>query len=618
MTSPERRRFSGRERNALYLAANGLCECPGCEACGPGPCGRPLEPGWNADHAHPYSRHGETDMINGQAMCPPCNRKKGATVLRDWQQQAKEQFLASGKRDFLVSATPGAGKTRFALDLARDLVNAGEVQRIAIVVPTDPLRTQWSSQGDAFGLPLVPVDEAADYDKRGYAGCVVTYQQLQYGALNMKRATRVPTLVILDEIHHAGESRSWGDALEEAFEHAKYRLALTGTPWRRDKRFPIPFVAYDKDGKVQVDKAYEYGEAVADGVCRAVEFHAYDGEANWKDPALPEPLVSLALTEVGKDDTGIALSTVFGFDSPWILTLLEKGAEALDTMRLEVPDAAGLVVADNQNLAECYAAELERITREKPALAVSNNPEAKGVIDAFRAKGATQRWIVAVRMVSEGVDIPRLGVGIYATRARTPLLFRQIVGRFVRTRTDFDPNSLMFIPAVREFADLARDIEEELRHQLEEETKRELAARDEQLPFEMRESLSASEAKFDRAIFKGDEVTPGEMDAARAECRRYGIPETAAAAVARMLRERGQSVPVLAAEVSPGPARHQRERLLRKQVETHCRRLAYKAGIPNKQVAVDLMKAGFPSRDKATVEELAEMEQTLLKWLSQV
>ena len=532
----ERRRFNGSERSALYLAADGRCQCQGCKACGPGPCERLLERGWHADHMHPYSLGGPTDVTNGQAFCPQCNQEKGAGVLRDWQQDAKEKFLASGKQDFLVSATPGAGKTRFALDLARDLVSAGQVERVVVVVPSDTLRKQWADLGDDYGLPLVPVDEAADYDKRGYRGCVVTYQQIQYGALNLKRATRVPTLAIIDEIHHAGESRSWGDALKTALEKATYRLALTGTPWRRDKRFPIPFVTYGSDGKVEVDKAYEYGEAVADGVCRSIEFHAYDGNANWKDPALREPLVSCDLTQVGKEDTGIALDTVFAPHSPWILTLLAKGAKALDEHRGEVPDGGGLVIADNQDLARHYATELERITGEKPALAISDDPNSKAVINSFR--DSSQRWIVAVRMVSEGVDIPRLAVGIYATKARTPLLFRQIVGRFVRTRTDADPNSLLFIPAVAEFVALAREIEEELRHKLEEETDRE-GGEGGQQPFEFREALTASEATLDRAIFKGDDLRPDELAAAEAECRRFGIPPSAATGVARMLRERG-------------------------------------------------------------------------------
>lgn len=611
----ERRRFSGREHDALYLAADGHCECTGCAACKPGGCGAALEPGWHADHVDPWTHSHTTDVTNGQALCPPCNRRKGATVLRDWQQQAKDQFLASGKQDFLVSATPGAGKTRFALDLARDLVTAGQVERIVIVVPSDQLRKQWADQGDAYGLPLVPVDEAADYDKRGFRGCVVTYQQLRFGALNLKRATRVPTLAIIDEIHHAGESKSWGDALREALEHATYRLALTGTPWRRDKYSPIPFVSYDDDGKVIIDKAYEYGEAVADGVCRSIEFHAYDGNANWKDPALREPLVSCDLTKVRKDDTGIALSTVFDYHSPWILTLLAKGAAALDGARQEVRDAGGLVVADNQRLAEHYADELKRITGEAPALAISDDPDAKAVIDAFR--DGNQRWIVAVRMVSEGVDIPRLAVGIYATRSRTPLLFRQIVGRFVRTRTDADPNSLLFIPAVAEFVELARDIEEELRHKLEEELITCPAPDERQTTLEMRESLSASEATLDRAILKGDEVRPDELTAAEAECRRFGIHPSAAAGVARMLRDR-PSVPLIAPEpVAVVVPRHHQERLLRQQVEKTARRIAVRAGIEFRQVNIDLMREGFPKRSEASVEELQAMQRVLDKWEAQ-
>ena len=95
-------------------------------------------------------------------------------MLREWQQQAKENFLSCGKPDFLLSATPGAGKTRFALDLARDLVAAGQVERVVVVVPSDTLRQQWADQGDAFGIPLMPVSDPSDYERgrlprmRGY------------------------------------------------------------------------------------------------------------------------------------------------------------------------------------------------------------------------------------------------------------------------------------------------------------------------------------------------------------------------------------------------------------------------------------------------------------------
>jgi superfamily II DNA or RNA helicase len=610
----QRRRFSGREHTDLFLAADGRCE----------ECGVKLEAGWHADHEEPWSRGGITDVINGRALCPPCNRKKGSSVsgLREWQQRAKDAFLAADKQNFLVSATPGAGKTRFALDLARDLIDAGRVQRVVVVVPSDTLRTQWADEGDAYGLPLIPVSEPTDYEKSGYRGCVVSYQQLRYGANLLRRATRVPTLAIIDEIHHAGEGEkySWGKDLNEALEYARYRLALTGTPWRRDKYSPIPFIEYGEDGRVKVDVAYEYGEAVADGVCRPIEFHAYDGEANWRDPNLPTPLVSVSLTDVGKPDVGIALSTVFDPGSPWIKTLLTKGAQALDVLREEVPDAAGLVVADDQYHAAKYAKALEAITGEKPALATSDIPEAKDIIRDF--KKSSQRWLVAVRMVSEGVDIRRLAVGVYATRDRTPLLFRQIVGRFVRTRTDTDPNALLFIPAIEEFVSLAREIEEELRHQLEREAERTTGEADDQEDtLFRREPLSASEAALWRAVYKGDEIKPTELESAKQACRQFGIPVWSAAGVAKMLRvhehpasSEAGSVTVIAPEATP---RHRQERLLRSQVERLVRRVAYRREVKPQQVAIDLLQAGFPQRNQATVEQLRQMEDVLGRWLTE-
>lgn len=79
-------------------------------------CGAALDPGWHGDHILPYIAGGETDVLNGQSLCPICNQKKGASmsmqpwpadkVLRDWQQEALETYLSANKRDFLLVATP--------------------------------------------------------------------------------------------------------------------------------------------------------------------------------------------------------------------------------------------------------------------------------------------------------------------------------------------------------------------------------------------------------------------------------------------------------------------------------------------------------------------------------
>src|SRR4051794_4076022 len=105
-----RRFFTKAEHDALYLAADGRCE----------ECGGLLEPGWHGDHVTPYSDGGRTDVVNGQALCPVCNMKKGtrqAMKLRTWQQEALNTIAPLAKKDYLIEATPGAGKTVFGITL---------------------------------------------------------------------------------------------------------------------------------------------------------------------------------------------------------------------------------------------------------------------------------------------------------------------------------------------------------------------------------------------------------------------------------------------------------------------------------------------------------------------
>jgi superfamily II DNA or RNA helicase len=604
----ERRFFSDRERVALYLAADGRCE----------ECGAELVSGWHADHVEPHVAGGPTDVVNGQALCPSCNLKKGARVmqLRDWQRKAIEDFYAARKADFLVTATPGAGKTTMALSLARRLLDERAVSRVSVVVPTDALREQWADGAGAFGIALKPVSDPADYEKSGYQGCVVTYTQIMRGTGQdlMRRTMRTPTLVIIDEIHHAGESRSWGDGLRYAVDQATCRLALTGTPWRRDPTQPIPFVDYDDYGRVRVDHAYEYGAAVADGVCRRIEFHAYDSDAKWIDCGkVSEASLSTARSD---EDVAAALAAAYNPSFRWMPVLLRRADEALTELREEVPDTGGLVVADKQTLAVEYARILERITGERPVVAVSS--DALSDIDAINCfRGGRQRWIVAVRQVSEGVDIPRLAVGVYASTHRTPLFFRQVVGRFVRTRPGEEFNARLFIPAVSVLMDHAREIEDELRHQLEIEAQREQECEaskgEHQLPLDFRESLSATDAEFDRAILGGAETSPEDYATAQAKCRELGIPSQYALNILPLLKTYPQ--PASTAVVVQETPQHRREKMLRDAVETLVRKLAFRSGVPFKQVGADLLRAGHPRRKVATIAQLEAIERTLVKWL---
>ncbi|MFL6172187.1 MAG: DEAD/DEAH box helicase, partial [Marmoricola sp.] len=359
-----------------------------------------------------------------------------ATRLRAWQSDAIGRYFATDPQDFLTVATPGAGKTTFALTIAAELLSRRIIDRITVVAPTEHLKTQWAQAAAKVGIPIDPAYSGGKGRTSGdFVGIAVTYAGVATNPLAMRiRTERFKTLVILDEIHHAGDALSWGDAVREAFEPAKRRLALTGTPFRSDVN-PIPFVSYapGPDGipRSAADFTYGYGHALRDHVVRPVLFWAYGGDLQWRTRAGDE--VSARLGEpLTKDMAAHALRTALDPAGSWISSVLAAADQRLSEVRRTVPDAGGLVIASDQDSARAYAAVLAKIAGEKPVVVLSDEKTSSKRIEKFASGDA--RWMVAVRMVSEGVDVPRLAVGVYATTIATPLFFAQAVGRFVRAR----------------------------------------------------------------------------------------------------------------------------------------------------------------------------------------
>lgn len=466
-----------------------------------------------------------------------------ADKLRAWQAEAVERYWAAssdggGPRDFLVAATPGAGKTTFALKLATELLARGTVDRVTVVTPTDHLKRQWADAAHRVGLRLDPGFRNSHgrpvASARHFQGLAVTYAQVALRPVLHRNITEAHrTLVILDEVHHGGDALSWGDGIREAFEPAARRVSLTGTPFRSDTA-PIPFVDYlpDEQG-IRVsrpDYSYGYGRALADGVVRPVIFLAYAGNMRWRTRAGDEMHARLGEGDT-KDVTSGAWRTALDPEGDWVPQVLRAANTRLTEVRHAVPDAAGLVIATDKAAARAYAKILHRVSGEEPTVVLSDEKEASERIAAFAE--ATSRWMVAVRMVSEGVDIPRLGVGVYATSASTPLFFAQAVGRFVRARRRGETASI-FLPSVPQLMGLASELERERDHALDrapadgleeillddaavaEANESERASADADL-FDFKPL--ASDANFDRVLFDGAEFgfaaevgTPEELD----------------------------------------------------------------------------------------------------------
>lgn len=391
-----------------------------------------------------------------------------ALRLRAWQRAALDAYRSGdARRDFLVTATPGSGKTTFALALARMLLGSRVIDRVIVVCPTDHLRTQWAEAADAAGLPLdAALSNAVGPVRPDLRGYVTTYAQVAAKpALHAARTSARRSLVILDEVHHAGDGLTWGDAVATAFEMAPRRLCLTGTPFRTRPDERIPFVQYDDDGaggwRSAADFNYGYRDALRDGVVRPVVFAAYTGTSRWRNSAGEVIAASLSETNTKRTEA-TAWRTALNPRGRWVPHVIAAMDERITHLRESgMPDAAGLVLASDQDDARAYAEIVEKVTGESPVVILSDDPKASDKITAFTR--GTQRMAVCVRMVSEGVDVPRAACLAWMTSYRTPLFFAQGVGRVVRSRA-VGESATVFLPAVRPLLALAAELEDERNH----------------------------------------------------------------------------------------------------------------------------------------------------------
>ncbi len=549
--------------------------------------------------------------------------------LRVWQRRALTRYLAGRPADFLAVATPGAGKTAFALRVAAELIADHTVQAVTVVTPTEHLKSQWAAAAQRHGIALDPTfRNSAGAIARDFRGVAVTYAQVAaHPMLHRARTDHRRTLVVLDEVHHAGDALSWGDAVREAFAPAVRRLALTGTPFRSDDN-PIPFVGYERgpDGllRSRSDYAYGYGEALRDGVVRPVIFLAYSGETRWRTRAGEEHAVRLG-EPLPKEYTARAWRTALDPAGEWIPAVLA----AADT-RL-APDAAGLVIASDHVSARAYAGHLARITGCAPVVVLSDDPKASGRIAGFAA--SDDRWMVAVRMVSEGVDVPRLAVGVYATSVNTPLFFAQAVGRFVRARRPGETASV-FLPSVPGLLALAGEMESERDHVLGEppdeqgwdDALLERANRSADEPGEDDRAFEAlgARAELDQVIFDGASFGLGATPGTPEEEDYLGLPgllepEQVALLLrqhqARQLaeqRRRGAAQPPREAATVP---LHEVRQALRRELNGLVAAYHHRTDRPHGSIHAQLRAAcGGPPIAMASAEEIQRRIAEIRRW----
>jgi superfamily II DNA or RNA helicase len=571
---------------------------------------------------------------------PPAEEDSTARPLRAWQRRALTKYLSTKPRDFLAVATPGAGKTVFGLRVAAELLSDRTIEAVTIVTPTEHLKHQWAVSAAAAGISIDSnFRNTTGVTSTDFQGVALTYAQVAaHPTLHRVRTENRRTLVILDEIHHGGDAKSWGEAVREAFTPAVRRLALTGTPFRSDDS-PIPFITYEPDGngalRSKADHSYGYSDALADGVVRPVVFLAYSGEASWRTSAgdeftarLGEPLTA--------EQNARAWRTALDPAGEWIPAVLHAADTRLQQLRAGgIPDAGGLVIASDQDAARAYAKILARLTGTTPVVVLSDDPKATKRIGEFAE--SDDRWLVAVRMVSEGVDVPRLAVGVYATSASTPLFFAQAIGRFVRARRKGETASV-FLPSVPVLLELASELEAERDHVLGEPHREKdgwddelLAAanrtQDEQGEEEKAFTSLGASAELDQVIYDGNSFGTAVFSGSDEEQEYLGLPGLLEPDQVRALLRKRQEEQLADAkrrkpekeQAEAAPPRPQstaeRRDALRKELNALVGMYHHRTRKPHGAIHSELRRVcGGPPTAMATVDQLEERIVTLRSW----
>jgi hypothetical protein len=360
---------------------------------------------------------------------------------------------------------------------------------------------------------------------------------------------------------------------------------------------------------------------------------AYSGELQWRTRAGDEVVARLG-EPLTKDMHAQALRTALDPRGSWIPAVLEAADKRLSEVRRHVPDAGGLVIASDQDSARAYAALLKKISGESPTVVLSDEKGASKKIATFAE--SDKRWMVAVRMVSEGVDVPRLAVGVWATTTSTPLFFAQAVGRFVRARSRGETASV-FLPSVPSLLGFAAELEVARDHVLGRKVnddgdifaaEQDLLARanaEESASDELLGSFEAlgSQARFDQVVYDGAAFGhAGEVHVGSDEEMDFlGIPGLLEPDQVRELlhhRQRSRRTSTAARDEAPREvSTHEQLAVLRRELNGLVAAWHHRTGQPHGVTHAALRKElGGPAAAVANAEQLHARINRLREWAS--
>lgn len=504
-----RRVLSLSEKSELYYQSKGLCS----------KCQKPLDEIWEAHHKIRWIDGGKTNLNNMEAVCSKCHKeihknyqpaykqkelfmKENDVKLREWQKEAFNKFKMSDKKTFLLNACPAAGKTWFAIECGKYMFNSPneECNHILYIVPSDSLRQSITKELNEKGEKKYGVDIYSYVKSNQGRPKDIDWQCTTYSNISGEKMLQTLKIwhqqgakffFIFDEIHHAKTHEDsekisvWGNAIHVCESLATRMLIMTGTPFRNDG-YKIPFVNYDENGMAVADYNYAYREGVKDGICRPTLFKYNDGFAEY---CYKNETLNIVISNASSDNLSNIAKTIFKHNSNWLKDSIIAANNDLDDFRKKYTKAAGLIFVgakqhykvDNSfsqkdktkiekdiedKHIHLVAKLVKKLTNSDVVTVTYQDKDASDKIKNF--KNSNDKWIIAINMISEGVDIPRVRVGLMADNTLSELLFRQRHGRFIRVDMKNDllvepkyNKCIIHIPAFPHYKEMAESIMKE-------------------------------------------------------------------------------------------------------------------------------------------------------------
>jgi len=380
--------------------------------------------------------------------------------LRQWQAECINLALTQYLNDtnhFLALATPGAGKTLMASELADQLLKNNMVDLIICFSPSSIV-----SQDFSASLQL-KTQERFD-GLIGARGRSLTYQNLQYLDVNFWQLfERYRVFVIFDEIHHCAGSNiyntnAWGEQIIlNIQDKAKFTLALTGTPWRSDAA-PIVLSNYaHPSNKISCDYVYGLSEAITDNVCRVPQIIAIDNNNI--------AVIDDVETKTFSSFKSLLMESVVPYqeiieNEAVIKYVISSAHKKLSSIRVKNTDAAGLIVASSVEHARQISTLMKACFNEDSVVVTYRESEPTSIIQQFRHEQT--KWIISVGMISEGTNIPRLQICCHLTNIKTEMHFRQILGRILRMTGSINQEAIMYMPAEPKLLEYAYRVKQDV------------------------------------------------------------------------------------------------------------------------------------------------------------